>query len=134
MRAPEELCSRWRDLSRVPELIPRLESVTPIDETRSREAHRLAAHPDACIDAVGTEARGTSFDALYDRAKVAVGLGTDWPHVLRQAVQACRKGGVVSIPGVYGGFIDGLGRPRSRARRRPRGGGRAWASKTVIGP
>ena len=48
--------------------------------------------PDACIDAVGTEAHGTSLDALYDRAKVAVGLGTDRPHVLRQAIQACRKG------------------------------------------
>jgi threonine dehydrogenase-like Zn-dependent dehydrogenase len=62
--------------------------------------------PDACIDAVGTEAHGTSLDALYDRAKVAVGLGTDRPHVLRQAIQACRKGGVVSLPGVYGGLLD----------------------------
>ena len=62
--------------------------------------------PDACIDAVGIEAHGTSLDALYDRAKVAVGLGTDRPHVLRQAIQACRKGGVVSLPGVYGGLLD----------------------------
>jgi threonine dehydrogenase-like Zn-dependent dehydrogenase len=62
--------------------------------------------PDACIDAVGTEAHGNSFDAIYDRAKVAVGLASDRANVLRQAIQACRKGGVVSIPGVYGGFVD----------------------------
>ena len=62
--------------------------------------------PDSCIDAVGMEAHGTSMDALYDRAKHAVMLETDRPHVLRQAIQACRKGGTVSIPGVYGGFID----------------------------
>jgi len=62
--------------------------------------------PDACIDAVGMEAHGTSPDAILDRAKQAVKLGTDRPHALRQAIQACRKGGVVSIPGVYGGFLD----------------------------
>jgi threonine dehydrogenase-like Zn-dependent dehydrogenase len=62
--------------------------------------------PDACIDAVGLEAHGTSVSALYDRAKTAMYLATDRPHVLRQAIQACRKGGTVSIPGVYGGFLD----------------------------
>jgi threonine dehydrogenase-like Zn-dependent dehydrogenase len=62
--------------------------------------------PDACIDAVGTEAHGTTIDALYDRAKQTVGLATDRPHALRQAMQACRKGGTVSIPGVYGGLLD----------------------------
>ena len=62
--------------------------------------------PDACIDAVGMEAHGASIDALYDRVKQAVRLETDRPHVLREAIQACRKGGVVSIPGVYGGFLD----------------------------
>ena len=62
--------------------------------------------PDACIDAVGMEAHGASVDALYDRAKQAVFMETDRPHVLRQAIQACRKGGTVSIPGVYGGLID----------------------------
>jgi threonine dehydrogenase-like Zn-dependent dehydrogenase len=64
--------------------------------------------PDSCIDAVGMEAHGTTLDALYDRAKHAVHLATDRPHVLRQAIQACRKGGTVSIPGVYGGFLDKL--------------------------
>jgi threonine dehydrogenase-like Zn-dependent dehydrogenase len=62
--------------------------------------------PDCCIDAVGMEAHGAGIDAMYDRAKQAVGLETDRPIALRQAVFACRKGGTVSIPGVYGGFID----------------------------
>lgn len=62
--------------------------------------------PDACIDAVGLEAHGTSIDALYDRANTALYLGTDRPHALRQAIYACRKGGTVSVAGVYGGFLD----------------------------
>ncbi|HEX8492841.1 MAG TPA: zinc-dependent alcohol dehydrogenase [Pyrinomonadaceae bacterium] len=62
--------------------------------------------PDACIDAVGMEAHGTSPDAIYDRVKAAMFLATDRPHALRQAINACRKGGTVSIPGVYGGFLD----------------------------
>jgi threonine dehydrogenase-like Zn-dependent dehydrogenase len=62
--------------------------------------------PDACIDAVGMEAHGRTVGALYDRAKQTVRLQMDRPNVLRQAIQACRKGGVVSIPGVYGGFLD----------------------------
>jgi threonine dehydrogenase-like Zn-dependent dehydrogenase len=62
--------------------------------------------PDACIDAVGMEAHGTAIDALYDRVKQAAMLETDRPHALRQAIQACRKGGTISIPGVYGGLID----------------------------
>ena len=64
--------------------------------------------PDACIDAVGLEAHGTSIDALYDRAKAKVYLATDRIHALRQAIYCCRKGGVVSIPGVYGGLLDKL--------------------------
>ncbi len=62
--------------------------------------------PDACIDAVGMEAHGTGMDALYDRAKQAMRLETDRPTALRQAIQACRKGGTISVPGVYGGFLD----------------------------
>jgi threonine dehydrogenase-like Zn-dependent dehydrogenase len=64
--------------------------------------------PDRCIDAVGMEAHGTSPDALLDRVKAATWLATDRPHVLRQAIHACRKGGTVSVPGVYGGFVDKL--------------------------
>jgi threonine dehydrogenase-like Zn-dependent dehydrogenase len=62
--------------------------------------------PDACIDAVGMEAHGTWATEIYDRAKQAAMLETDRPIALREAIQACRKGGIVSIPGVYGGFID----------------------------
>jgi threonine dehydrogenase-like Zn-dependent dehydrogenase len=62
--------------------------------------------PDACIDAVGLEAHGTTIDALYDRAKTAMYLATDRLHALRQAIRVCRKGGTVSVPGVYGGFLD----------------------------
>jgi threonine dehydrogenase-like Zn-dependent dehydrogenase len=62
--------------------------------------------PDACVDAVGLEAHGTTPGALYDRAKAALYLATDRPNVLRQAIMACRKGGTVSIPGVYGGLLD----------------------------
>lgn len=62
--------------------------------------------PDACIDAVGMEAHGTTVDAIYDRVKHAVWLETDRPHVLREAIQVCRKGGTVSVIGVYGGWLD----------------------------
>jgi threonine dehydrogenase-like Zn-dependent dehydrogenase len=62
--------------------------------------------PDSCIDAVGLESHGTSPDSLYDYAKAAVYLATDRPHALRQAIYCCRKGGTVSVPGVYGGLLD----------------------------
>jgi threonine dehydrogenase-like Zn-dependent dehydrogenase len=62
--------------------------------------------PDACIDAVGMESHGTTVGALYDRAKQALMLETDRANTLRHAILACRKGGVVSVPGVYGGFVD----------------------------
>ncbi len=62
---------------------------------------------DACIDAVGTEPdTGSGADAVLDRMKVATFLGTDRPHVLRQAIHCCRNFGTVSIVGVYGGFVD----------------------------
>ncbi len=62
--------------------------------------------PDSCIDAVGMESHGESIGAIVDMAKQQARLSTDRPHVLRQVIQACRKGGTVSIPGVYGGFLD----------------------------
>lgn len=62
--------------------------------------------PDACIDAVGMESHGFSVDNLIDTVKAHTYLGTDRPHVLRQAILACRKGGRLSIPGVYGGMGD----------------------------
>lgn len=63
---------------------------------------------DVCIDAVGMEADSGSngLEDLYDRAKQAVGLQTDRPAVLRQMIAACRKGGTLSIVGIYGGVID----------------------------
>ena len=62
--------------------------------------------PDSCMDAVGMEAYGHTLPFLVDRAKQAMKLATDRPNVLRQCIMACRKGGTVSVPGVYGGFLD----------------------------
>jgi threonine dehydrogenase-like Zn-dependent dehydrogenase len=62
--------------------------------------------PDACIDAVGMEAHMPGIIGAYDRIKQAMMLESDRPHALRQAIMACRKGGTVSVPGVYGGFDD----------------------------
>jgi len=62
--------------------------------------------PDACIDAVGLEAHGVGLAAAYDYSKQRMKMSFDRPIVLRQVMQACRKGGVVSIPGVYGGSLD----------------------------
>jgi len=62
--------------------------------------------PDACMDAVGMEASGHSLPFIVDRAKQAMKLSADRPNVLRQCILACRKGGTVSVPGVYGGFLD----------------------------
>jgi threonine dehydrogenase-like Zn-dependent dehydrogenase len=79
----------------------------PIDDSRCDVLERLheltgGRGPDACIDAVGLEAHGS----VYDRAKQAVRAQIDRPTALRLAIMACRKGGTVSIPGVYGGFVD----------------------------
>ena len=63
--------------------------------------------PDACIDAVGLEAHGSgSVGAWYDKAKTSLFMATDRLEALRQAIHACRKGGTVSVPGVYGGVLD----------------------------
>jgi threonine dehydrogenase-like Zn-dependent dehydrogenase len=63
--------------------------------------------PDRCIDSVGCEAHGGgSIDAVLDKAKAAVALTTDRAHVLREAIMCCRKGGTLSVPGVYVGFPD----------------------------
>jgi threonine dehydrogenase-like Zn-dependent dehydrogenase len=62
--------------------------------------------PDACIDAVGMEAHGHGFFGAYDRVKQSLRMETDRPTALRQAIMACRNGGTLSVPGVYGGFLD----------------------------
>ena len=62
--------------------------------------------PDSCIDCVGIEAHSHSASGIYDKVKQTLKLETDRPFVLRQAIQAIRKGGTLSIPGVYGGVLD----------------------------
>ena len=62
--------------------------------------------PDAVIDAVGMEAHGFAADNLIDQVKQKVGVGIDRAAALKQAILAVRKGGRVSMPGVYGGMAD----------------------------
>jgi len=63
--------------------------------------------PEKCIDSVGMEAHAArSIDSMYDRAKQALMMETDRPHVLREMIYVCRPGGIISIPGVYGGLVD----------------------------
>jgi threonine dehydrogenase-like Zn-dependent dehydrogenase len=62
--------------------------------------------PDRCIDAVGSEAHVSGLGGAYDKIKQTVRLETDRPHVIREALKCCRKGGTLSIPGVYIGFAD----------------------------
>ncbi len=62
--------------------------------------------PDSCIDAVGLEADGHTPGAIMDKVEQSMRLKFDRPHVLRETIQACRKGGTVSLAGVYGGFVD----------------------------
>src|SRR5690606_26215986 len=65
--------------------------------------------PDRCIAAVGPAAHSTgTVDAVMDKVKTAVKLGTDRAHVLRETMRCCRKGGTISVPGVYVGLIDSL--------------------------
>lgn len=62
--------------------------------------------PDACIDAVGMESHGMTLDAAYDRVAQKLMIENDRGHALRQAINCCRKGGTVSVPGVYSGLVD----------------------------
>ena len=63
--------------------------------------------PDRCIDCVGLEADAlASLDSMIDKAKATLYMATDRPHVLREAIYCCRKGGTISVPGVYVGLID----------------------------
>lgn len=74
-----------------------------IDEIKVRTGGR---GPDSCIDAVGLEAHGSSFIAVLDRVQAAVGLITDRCDALRLAIMACKKGGAISVPGLYAGSSD----------------------------
>lgn len=63
--------------------------------------------PDSCIDAVGAESHGWgSLDAVVDKVKTTLHVATDRPHALREAIKCCRKGGTLSVPGVFIGFLD----------------------------
>lgn len=62
--------------------------------------------PDVSIDAVGMEAHKVGLEGVYDFAKPTVRIESDRPYVLRECIQACRKGGTISLVGVHGGFID----------------------------
>jgi threonine dehydrogenase-like Zn-dependent dehydrogenase len=62
--------------------------------------------PDACIDAVGMESHFHGPLYAYDRMKQAARMETDRPYALREAIMSCRNGGIVSVVGVYGGFVD----------------------------
>ena len=82
-----------------------------IDEVDIQEALKEMTGgrgPDRCIDAVGMEAVSSSPQYYYDKAKQWVRLENDRPIVLREAIKACRKGGTISIIGVYGGFVDSI--------------------------
>ncbi len=85
-----------------------VETINFMDENLNAQLQEMTGGrgPDACIDAVGMEAHGTSPGELYDWAKMGMRMATDRPNVLRQAILNCRKGGTVSVPGVYGGLID----------------------------
>jgi len=62
--------------------------------------------PDRCIDAVGSEAHASGLGGVYDKVKQQTRLETDRPHVFCEALKCCRKGGTLSVPGVYIGFAD----------------------------
>lgn len=81
---------------------------TEVDLLRWPDERTAGRGPDSCIDAVGLEAHGVGLGGIYDRIKTATYMATDRPTALRMAIMACRKGGTVSIPGVYGGLLDKL--------------------------
>jgi threonine dehydrogenase-like Zn-dependent dehydrogenase len=107
--------ARVISIDRVPERISMSASLGAITlDYSEKDVNVLAAlkditggiGPDACIDAVGLEAHSTELQGFYDTVKTSLMLETDRPGVLRQAIQAVRKGGTLSIPGVYGGLLD----------------------------
>ncbi len=81
------------------------ETVDVLEVLREKTAGR---GPDACIEAVGMESHSAGLLHMFDKLKQTLMLETDRPAPLRQAILACRNGGVVSVPGVYGGFVDNI--------------------------
>jgi threonine dehydrogenase-like Zn-dependent dehydrogenase len=92
--AKEKANAEVLDFSRVENVVDELKELTG------------GRGPDSCIDAVGMEAEGHGVIALYDKMKAAAMQQTDRPTAIRQALMAVRNGGTVSMPGVYGGFVD----------------------------
>jgi threonine dehydrogenase-like Zn-dependent dehydrogenase len=100
-------------IDRVPERLSMAEAANAetIDYEQQHVYDRLmemttGRGPDRCIDAVGSEAHAPGLIGAYDKIKQTVRLETDRPHVIREALRCCRKGGTLSIPGVYIGFAD----------------------------
>ncbi|MGE5651368.1 zinc-dependent alcohol dehydrogenase [Noviherbaspirillum sp. UKPF54] len=101
-------------IDRLPERLRMAREVSKAETIDYEEANVLDAlkqmtggrGPDACIDAVGMEAHGMGMIGVYDRVKQVMKMETDRPLALREVLMACRNGGVVSVPGVYGGFLD----------------------------
>jgi threonine dehydrogenase-like Zn-dependent dehydrogenase len=94
------------------ELAARHQGATDVIDYENEDVHEALLEktggrgPDACIDAVGLEAHAHGFVYAFDRAKQATMLESDRPIALREAIRECRNGGIVSVIGVYGGFID----------------------------
>lgn len=79
---------------------------TDVDTYEALKEITRGLGPDACIDAVGMEAHGHTFDATMDEIMQPIGLETDRPHALREAIKCCGVGGTISIPGVYTGILQ----------------------------
>lgn len=94
LRAAESLGALTINYEEIPDVVQVLKDMT------------ANVGPDSCMDAVGLESHGKGLMYLLDRAKQALMIETDRPLVLRQCIQACRKGGSLSVPGVYAGFSD----------------------------
>lgn len=99
-RIPERLDKAKRDCRAIPINYEETDAIGYMKEMTGGRG------PDSVIDAVGMEAHASGLPGFYDRSKQVLKMETDRPHALRAAIQACRKGGTVSIPGVYGGVID----------------------------
>lgn len=79
---------------------------TKVDILEALKEMTAGKGPDACIDCVGMESHGQTFDAFYDEIATTIKWETDRSHALRQAIQCCANGGTISIPGVYIGLLD----------------------------
>ncbi|WP_166260143.1 zinc-dependent alcohol dehydrogenase [Marinobacter salicampi] len=100
---PERLDMARRQKAEIVDLNDLPNSFQLVDKLKTMTSGR---GPDSCIDAVGMEAHGMGIEHMYDRAKQMLRFETDRPNAFRQALMSCRKGGTVSVPGVYGGIAD----------------------------